>query len=207
MNITPANTDVFIATQYKGIYMSKSKSWPAINIDLPKGKIKVAVSACLLGEKTRYDGEHKSDQFIKDALGEVFNLVSICPEVEFGFGVPREPLQLVGDPQSPRLITRESKKDYTEIMVRWAKNRALALKQEGIKGFILKSNSPTCGIRQVKIYDQNGNAVKKGVGLFVLVLKKYFPFAPMENEKRIHNDKIYQEFIKKITNYLTSEKR
>ncbi|MCX8011614.1 MAG: DUF523 domain-containing protein [Desulfobacterota bacterium] len=178
--------------------MPQSKIRFSADINLPKEKIKVAVSACLLGKNTRYDGENKSDQFIKEDLGKIFDLIPICPEVEFGFSVPREPLQLVGNPFSPRIMTRETKKDHTTPMLLWAKNRVLTLKQEGVKGFILKSNSPTCGIKQVKVYCHNGIAVKKGVGLFVRVLKEYFPFAPMEDEKRIHNDKIYQRFIEKI---------
>ena len=86
-----------------------------------KNKITLGVSSCLLGEKTRYDGAHTRDQFITSVLGKWVGFVSVCPELECGFGVPREPLRLVGDPESPCLISVHTRQDFTLLMLQWAR--------------------------------------------------------------------------------------
>lgn len=152
----------------------------------------------MLGEKTRYDGAHTRNQFITRILGEWVEFVSICPEVECGFCVPREPLRLVGDPESPCLISVHTRQDYTPLMFHWARKRVVTLKKEDIWGFILKSKSPSCGIERVKVYDKNGVAINKGRGLFARVLREHLPLVPIADEKRIHNPKIFKNFIDKI---------
>jgi uncharacterized protein YbbK (DUF523 family) len=163
-----------------------------------KNKITLGASSCLLGEKTRYDGAHTRDQFVTNVLGKWVEFVSVCPEVECGFCVPREPLRLVGDPESPCLISVHTRQDYTPLMLHWARKRVVTLKKEDIWGFILKSKSPSCGIERVKVYDKNGVAINKGRGLFARVLREHLPFVPIADEKGIHNPKIFKNFIDKI---------
>jgi len=163
-----------------------------------KNKITLGVSSCLLGEKTRYDGAHTKDQFITRVLGKWVEFISVCPEVECGFGVPREPLRLVGDPGSPSLISVYTRRDYTLPMLHWAQKRMLTLKEEDIWGVILKSKSPSCGIKRVKVYDKNGIAINQGRGLFARIFSEYFPLVPIVDEKEIHNPKTFKNFMDKI---------
>jgi uncharacterized protein YbbK (DUF523 family) len=163
-----------------------------------RNKITLGVSSCLLGERTRYDGAHTRDQFVTSVLGKWVEFVSVCPEIECGFGVPREPLRLVGDPKSPCLISVHTGQDYTPLMLRWARKRMVTLKKQDIWGFILKSKSPSCGIERVKVYDKNGAAINKGRGLFALVFSEHLPRVPIVDEKGIHNSKTFKNFIGKI---------
>src|SRR5512139_2920578 len=107
-------------------------------------KIKLGISTCLLGENVRYDGGHKLDRFLTNTLGRYVVYIPICPEVECGFGIPREAMHLEGDPASPRLVTSCTKRDMTDRMVRWAIRRVRELKDENLYGFIFKSHSPSC---------------------------------------------------------------
>ena len=152
----------------------------------------------MLGEKTRYDGAHTWDQFITRVLGKWVEFVSVCPEVECGFGVPREPLRLVSNRESSRLISVHTQQDYTPRMLQWARKRMVTLKKEDIWGFILKSKSPSCGIERVKVYDKNGVAINRGRGLFARVLSEYLLLVPLTDEKGIHNPKTFKNFMDKI---------
>jgi len=161
-------------------------------------KIKIGISACLLGEKVRYDGAHKWEQFITDTLGQYVDLVPVCPEVECGLGVPREPMRLVGDPAAPRLLTVHTLQDHTERLVNWTRNRLEELAQENLSGFIFKSGSPSSGIARVKVYDAHGIPAKRGVGLFAAGFMARFPFLPVEDEGRLHHPQIRENFIERV---------
>ena len=99
-------------------------------------KIKIGISRCLLGESVRYDGGHKKDRYLTDTLGKYLEYVPVCPEVEYGLGIPREALRLVGNPESPRLVTSRTGADHTEGMLKYAEERVRELKKEGLCGFI-----------------------------------------------------------------------
>jgi uncharacterized protein YbgA (DUF1722 family)/uncharacterized protein YbbK (DUF523 family) len=161
-------------------------------------KIKLGISTCLLGENVRFDGGHKLDRYLKDTLGQYVEYVPVCPEVECGFGVPRESFRLVGDPESPRLVTTRTKQDCTERMNAWAKKRAEELAQEDLCGYIFKGGSPSSGMERVKVYDQNGVPAKVGVGLFARVFMDRFPLLPTEEEGRLHDPKLRENFIGRI---------
>ena len=163
-----------------------------------ENRIKLGVSACLLGENVRYDGDHRLDRFIRDTLGEYVNFVPVCPEVECGMPVPRETIQLERDPESPRLITIGSRKDMTRQMLDWAATRVRGLESEGLCGYIFKSNSPSCGIKGVKVHNEKGVSVKKGVGLFARAFMKHFPLLPTEDEDRLNDPGLRENFIKRI---------
>lgn len=123
-------------------------------------KILLGISACLLGEKVRYDGGHKADRFIIETLGNYVDFVPVCPEVECGLGVPCEARRLMGDPENPRLITIHSQVDYTGRMKEWTRLHIAGLTQLGLGGFIFESNSPSCGLSGVDIYNENGIPIK-----------------------------------------------
>jgi len=164
-------------------------------------KIKLGISSCLLGEEVRYDGGHKLDLFLKKALGEYVEYVSVCPEVECGFGVPRKSMRLEGEPDSFRLIITETGQDMTERMMNWAQKRVIQLEEEDISGFIFKSNSPSCGVKRVKIYNKKNVPVQVGVGIFAGVFIKRFPLLPVEDEESLHDLKLRENFIEKIFAY------
>ena len=163
-----------------------------------KDPIRIGISMCLLGENVRYDGGHKLDRFLRDTLGEYVEYVPVCPEVEAGFGIPREAFRLVGDPESPHLITVRTKKDYTERMTQWAKKRARELEKEDLCGFVFKSDSPSSGMERVKVYNEKGMPVKKGVGLFARAFMDHFPRIPVEEEGRLHDPNLRENFIERI---------
>ena len=86
-------------------------------------KPRLGISSCLLGNNVRYDSGHKKDDFLVETLGDFVEWVPVCPEVEVGMGIPREPIRLVGDPAAPRLVADRRGKDHTEAMRTWAEAR------------------------------------------------------------------------------------
>jgi len=160
--------------------------------------IKLGISACLMGESVRYDGGHKLDRFLTDTLGQYVDYVPVCPEVECGLGTPRESMRLVGDPLSPRLVTTRTQRDKTNKMVKWAKKRTSELEREDLCGFIFKSNSPSSGMERVKVYNEKGMPEKKGVGMFAKVFMEHFPLIPVEEEGRLRDPKLRENFIERI---------
>jgi uncharacterized protein YbgA (DUF1722 family)/uncharacterized protein YbbK (DUF523 family) len=161
-------------------------------------KIKLGISTCLLGENVRFDGGHKLDRYLKDTLGQYVEYVPVCPEVECGFGVPRESFRLVGDPDNPRLVTTRTNRDHTERMTAWAKKRVGELGTEDLCGYIFKSGSPSSGMERVKVYDDNGVPAKVGVGLFARIFMENFPLLPVEEEGRLHDPKLRENFVEQI---------
>ncbi len=161
-------------------------------------KIRLGVSSCLLGERVRWNGDHKLDRFLTDTLGRFVEYVPVCPEVECGFSTPREPFRLVGDPGSPRFITSRTKQDYTDRMTRWARKRVIELEKEDLCGYIFKSKSPSSGMERVKVYSEKGIPVKKGVGMFARAFIEHFPLLPVEEDGRLHDLKIRENFIERI---------
>ena len=160
--------------------------------------IKLGVSQCLLGEKVRYDGGHKHDRFITDTLGQYVEYIPVCPEVECGFPVPREPFRLVGKANSPRLVTINTKTDHTDKMLKWAKKRLAELEKEGLSGFIFKKGSPSSGMERVKVYTEKGVPSKSGSGIFARAFMEHFPLVPVEEEGRLRDPKLRENFIERI---------
>jgi len=164
-----------------------------------EGKIKLGISACLLGHKVRFDGGHKLDSFLRDTLSRWVSYVPVCPETELGLGIPREPLRLVGNPDCPRLVTVRSGIDYTEAMQDWAHRRVQELEAEHLCGFIFKSKSPSSGMERVKVYGTTGGApVKKGIGMFARIFMEHFPLLAVEEEGRLQDPELRENFIERI---------
>ena len=161
-------------------------------------KIKLGVSACLLGQRVRYDGGHKHDRFITDTLGQYVEFCPVCPEVETGFPVPREALRLVGDPEKPRLMTVKTKIDHTDDMKSWAAGRLKELEKESLCGYIFKSKSPSSGMARVKVYTEEGMPYQTGSGIFARAFMDHFPLIPVEEEGRLHDPKLRENFIESI---------
>ncbi len=162
---------------------------------------KLGISTCLLGYNVRYDGGHKLDRFIRDTLGKYVQFVPVCPEVECGMSIPRESLRLVGDPQDPSLVTIKSKKDYTPKMQAWGKQRLQGLEMEELSGYIFKSKSPSSGMQRIKVYNEKGNPVPKGVGIWARMFMEHFPLLPVEDDGRLNDPILRENFITRIFVY------
>jgi len=161
-------------------------------------KIKLGISSCLLGNPVRYDGGHRLDRFLRDTLGQYVDYVPVCPEAECGMGIPRETIRLEGNKDAPRLVIRSTREDKTDRMVRWAKKRVGGLADENLCGFIFKSDSPSCGMERVKVYDDQGMPAKTGVGIFARIFMERFPLLPVEEEGRLHDTGLRENFIERI---------
>ncbi len=151
-----------------------------------------------MGEPVRYDGGHQLDPFLKDTLGRYVDFVPVCPEMELGLGVPREPVRLVGDPDAPCLVTVRTGRDLSKCMTEWARRRVAELEKEDLSGFVFKSRSPSSGMERVKVYPEKGAPVKKGIGLFARIFMEHFPLLPVEDEGRLHDPALRENFIERI---------
>jgi uncharacterized protein YbbK (DUF523 family)/uncharacterized protein YbgA (DUF1722 family) len=167
----------------------------------PEPKIMVGVSSCLLGDKVRWDGNHKQDSVVKNQLGRIFEWVPTCPEVEIGMGIPREAVQLAGSSKSPRMVGTESHKDWTQHMTRYANKRSRELAKLGVCGYIFKSRSPSCGIAHIPVTGKNGTTKNNGRGLFAGAFMQQCALIPAENEDRLHDARVRENFINRVFAY------
>ena len=161
-------------------------------------KIRLGVSACLLGQSVRYDGGHKRDAFLTDTLGPFVEWVPVCPEVEIGLGVPRPPIRLIGDSGAPRLVVERTGEDLTARMRRWARGRIRELEALGLHGYVLKRSSPSCGLVRVRVYDEEGRPGRVGRGVFAAALTDALPLLPVEEEGRLNDDALRESFIERV---------
>jgi uncharacterized protein YbgA (DUF1722 family)/uncharacterized protein YbbK (DUF523 family) len=169
-----------------------------MNSDKPES-IRIGISTCLLGESVRYDGGHKLDRFLTGTLGKYVEYVPVCPEVECGLSVPREAMRLVGKPDSPRLVTQKTGIDYTGQMLGWARRRIAELRKENLCGYIFKSKSPSSGMEHVKVYNAAGAVIgMNGVGIWAREFMRAFPLLPVEDEGRLHDPELRENFIERI---------
>lgn len=161
-------------------------------------KLCLGVSRCLLGERVRYDGGHKQDRFLTDTLGKWIEYVGVCPEVECGMSIPREPLRLEGDVAAPRLMTHNTRVDFTDQMQAWGQKRLQELEGQGLCGYIFKSKSPSSGMARIKVHGADGKVRHSGVGIWAAMFLRHFPELPAEDEGRLHDPKIRENFIDRI---------
>ncbi|MDI6798293.1 MAG: DUF523 and DUF1722 domain-containing protein [Desulfatibacillaceae bacterium] len=161
-------------------------------------KIPMGISRCLLGESVRYDGGHKHDPYLTKTLSRYFEFFPVCPEVECGLPVPREAMRLVGEIDNPRLVTIKTGIDHTDRMKKWAKTRLDDLDRQNLCGFIFKSKSPSSGMERVKVYGPSGQPVNSGVGIFARLFMERFPLLPAEEEGRLHDPVLRENFIARV---------
>ena len=163
--------------------------------------INVGVSSCLLGNPVRYDGGHKHDRYITGVLAGYFNFIPVCPEVECGLPVPREAMRLVGEEEDPALMTIRSKVDLTKQMRDYSDKRVKELEKDNLCGFIFKKDSPSSGLYRVKVYLNENNSVKKGQGLFAAAFVRNFPLVPVEEEGRLQDAALRENFLERVFCY------
>ena len=169
---------------------------------MPRTRLRLGVSSCLLGRKVRYDGQHKRSAFLVDVLGAFVEWVPVCPEVELGLGVPREPIRLVGSSSAPRLVAEKSGTDHTEAMARFARARVRELEGLELSGYVTKKGSPSCGMERVRVHGARGGPPRRdGVGLFARVLMERLPLLPVEEEGRLDDPALRESFVERIFGY------
>ena len=167
-----------------------------------KNKIKIGVSSCLIGEKVRWNGDHKQNHFVREILANYFEYVSVCPEMEVGMGVPRETVALYGNLEKSRMISKKTQTDWTKPMEYYIKDRISSLEHENLCGYIFKSKSPSCGLGRVPVYAEFGShRVRHGAGLFAKAFTNKFPLVPTEDEGRLNDPMIRENFIVKVFSF------
>lgn len=164
-------------------------------------EIRVGVSACLLGEHVRYDGGHKHDRYLTDVLGAYFRFVAVCPEVEVGMGTPREPVRLLRQGPRIRMVGTTSAGDHTDRMQEYARRRVAELKGMGLSGYVLKKGSPSCGMQRVRTYTADGMPAPADRGLFAAELMRGLPLLPVEEEGRLLDPTLRENFIERVFAY------
>jgi uncharacterized protein YbgA (DUF1722 family)/uncharacterized protein YbbK (DUF523 family) len=167
----------------------------------PHAPLRLGISACLLGEAVRWDGGHKRDPFLTETLGRWVEWVPVCPEVELGLGVPRETIRLEGNAAAPRLVASESRRDLTAAMQAVAARRVAGLARLDISGYVLKKDSPSCGMERVRVHRAAGPPARRGVGAFARVLMNRMSLLPVEEEGRLHDPELRESFVERVFAY------
>ena len=163
--------------------------------------LRLGISRCLLGDEVRFDGGHKRDLFLTGVLGRYVEWVPVCPEVEAGLGTPREAMRLVGNPNRPRLMTITSKHDHTQAMEALIDPRLDSLRTLDLSGFVFKRGSPSCGVERVRVYTAQGMPSHSGVGIFAKAFIEQFPLIPVEEEGRLCDPSLRENFIERVFCY------
>jgi uncharacterized protein YbgA (DUF1722 family)/uncharacterized protein YbbK (DUF523 family) len=168
-------------------------------MELPR-PIRIGISSCLLGEAVRFDGGHKRDSFLTGTFGKFVEWVPACPEVECGFGTPREPMRLVRLSGGVRLMTVRTGRDMTAQLDDYATRRVAELASEDLCGYVLKKDSPSCGLERVKVYEGSVPA-RDGRGVFAAALRERFPELPIEEEGRLSDARLRENFVERVFGY------
>jgi uncharacterized protein YbgA (DUF1722 family)/uncharacterized protein YbbK (DUF523 family) len=162
--------------------------------------IRVGISSCLLGREVRYDGGHKRARLLTDVLARYFEWVPVCPEVELGMGIPREPVQLERAAGAVQMLGARSRRDWTDAMRAFSERRVRALAKLDLCGYVLKKDSPSCGMERVKVR-VGGHARRDGRGLFAEALLDAQPLLPVEEEGRLEDAALRESWIERVFAY------
>lgn len=160
--------------------------------------IKVGISACLLGEKVRYDGGHKRADFCTEVLSRYFSFVPLCPEVAIGLGVPRPTIRLVQQGSEIRVQSADGSLDVTEPLKHYAQQKAAGLTE--LSGYIFCAKSPSCGMERVRLYGDGGGS-KSGIGLYAHTLMQALPLLPVEEDGRLNDPHLRENFVMRVYAY------
>jgi len=166
----------------------------------PKDQIRIGVSSCLVGMKVRFDGGHKKDAFVSGPLATFVTFVPVCPEVEMGMSTPRPAIRLERHGDGVHLVDPKRGLDHTHGMKRWARQRLDELEKQDLCGYVLKKDSPSCGMERVRLYGK-GTPTKVGVGIFAEALLARLPLLPVEEEGRLNDPHLRENFVERVFAY------
>ncbi len=159
-------------------------------------KIPVGISSCLLGQNVRYDGGHKKNEYITETLGQFFHFIAFCPEMASGMQTPRPPIQLRQTDQGVRCVgVKDQQFDVTAQLQQSASKQAHWLAE--LCGYILKKDSPSCGMERVKVY-KGDYPHRVGTGIFAHYMQTHFPLLPLEEEGRLGDPHLRENFIQRV---------
>lgn len=166
-------------------------------------QLRIGISSCLLGREVRFDGGHKHDRFLTATMGQYFEWVPVCPEVEIGLPIPRPTLRLERRGDDVRLMMPKTSEDHTDSMRQYAIRRVEELSAEDLSGYVLKSRSPSCGMERVKVYPEGGTGggAKNGRGIFAETLLERFTLLPVEEDGRLNDPRIRENWITRVFAY------
>lgn len=179
------------------VHTLSSMNTPAAAATLPAHDVRIGISSCLLGDEVRFDGGHKRDRFLSETLARFVTFVRVCPEVEMGLPIPRESMRLVASETGPRLVSKAGL-DHTDAMSAWARARVQELGKLGLSGYVLKKDSPSCGLERVREYASTGIPSRTGRGLFAAELTRAFPLLPVEEEGRLADPLLRENFFDRV---------
>lgn len=168
---------------------------------IPDVPLRLGISACLLGQKVRFDGGHKRSEFLADMLARYVEWVPVCPEVELGLGTPRETLRLEEVEGRVRMLFTKSRADLSDRMRDYARDRLDQLADLGLSGYVLKKDSPSCGMERVRVHEPNGQVMRRGRGVFAAELMTRMPDLPVEEEGRLSDARLRENFIERVFAY------
>ena len=160
--------------------------------------LRLGVSTCLLGENVRFDGGHARDRFVTDVLGQWFEWVPVCPEVEIGMGAPRPTIRLVEEADGLHLVAPSTGEDFTDRMNSFADEKIAELQGLDLDGYVLKKNSPSCGLERIKVYRNDMPSRKDERGMFVTRLLERWPALPVEEDGRLNDPRLRENFIERV---------
>jgi uncharacterized protein YbbK (DUF523 family) len=164
-------------------------------------RLRIGISSCLLGDEVRFDGGHKRAASLIAALDPDVEWVRVCPEVEVGMGVPREPVHLVATAEGTRMIAVHTRIDHTDAMRDYAARRVRQLAAANLSGYIVKAKSPSCGLHDVSVHDAAGGVTATDTGLFATALRAELPGLPVEDELRLEDPQARAEFLSRVRAY------
>jgi uncharacterized protein YbgA (DUF1722 family)/uncharacterized protein YbbK (DUF523 family) len=171
-------------------------SWRAWHSSIEPPRI--GVSTCLLGENVRYDGGHARDRFVSEELARWCELVPTCPEMAIGMGSPRPAVRLIQGEGGVRLVDPKSGTDYTAPMQAFAEERCAELLKLGLDGYILKKNSPSCGLERIRV-SKNGMPLRRDAsGLYAAELSARAPGLPVEEDGRLNDPGLRENFLERV---------
>jgi uncharacterized protein YbgA (DUF1722 family)/uncharacterized protein YbbK (DUF523 family) len=164
-------------------------------------RLRIGVSSCLLGQEVRWDGGHKRARFLTDVLEPFVEWVPVCPEVEVGMGIPRETVRIERDGDDLRMRGTRSGVDHTHAMRAFAARRVRELRAMDLSGYVLKRDSPSCGMERVRVYGPAAGPRRDGRGLFAQVLLDSLPHLPVEEEGRLNDAVLRENWIERVFAY------
>ena len=165
-----------------------------------KNKIKIAVSSCLLGEAVRYDGTDKHIDYLTQKLAKEYTLISLCPEMAIGLGVPRSPIQLVNNGEDTLVLgVEDASRNVTTPLIQYG--RKVTKSYPDICGYIFKKYSPSCGTKNVKVWDSDGEYTENGQGMYARTIMSSMPLLPVIDEEECLINEAREDFLFKVMIY------
>ena len=165
-----------------------------------KQKIFIGISSCLVGQKVRFDANHKEQRLITQKMAQRFEFIPVCPEVAIGLGVPRTPIHLTGDQHNQRAVNiKDETVDVTQRLIDFGQQKAKQLVH--ISGYIFKKGSPSCGLFNVKVYKTKNKVFHSGTGVYAKQIIQNNPLLPVEEEGRLKDGSLRHNFLQRVEVY------